>query len=227
MTLKRAFTLIELLIVVAIIAILAAIAVPNFLEAQVRAKVSRTVADMRSLATAVESYIIDHNKAAVRQDFWDNPMAIKRVAPPLNEKVYDPDNSQARVGMKVFTTPIAYITSLPVDVFNTRVRGLIGTAPGISDVIDYWDPTQVDAYLTQINAFDSTGRGMGYGLVSVGPDGTVGVGFDGTPGGYPTETEPTYLTIRFVYDPSNGTISSGNIYRGPGAWTQKFIFWRF
>jgi type II secretory pathway pseudopilin PulG len=50
-----------LLIVVAIIAILAAIAVPNFLEAQTRAKVSRTHADMRSLATALEAYAVDNS----------------------------------------------------------------------------------------------------------------------------------------------------------------------
>ncbi len=58
----RGFTLIELLIVVAIIAILAAIAVPNFLEAQVRSKVSRVKADMRTLATAIETYTVDNNK---------------------------------------------------------------------------------------------------------------------------------------------------------------------
>jgi prepilin-type N-terminal cleavage/methylation domain-containing protein len=56
----KGFTLIELLIVVAIIAILAAIAVPNFLEAQTRARVSRVKADIRSLATAIESYYVDH-----------------------------------------------------------------------------------------------------------------------------------------------------------------------
>lgn len=57
----RGFTLIELLVVVAIIAILAGIAVPNLLEAQIRSKVSRTKSDLRTAATALEAYAVDHN----------------------------------------------------------------------------------------------------------------------------------------------------------------------
>lgn len=87
---RNAFTLIELLIVVAIIGILAAIAVPNFLNAQVRAKIARTVANMKTVSTAMESYILDHNSYPLRaMDSFGNA------------------NSHY-VGFRWLTSPVAY-----------------------------------------------------------------------------------------------------------------------
>jgi len=58
---RSGFTLIELLIVVAIIGIIAAIAIPNLLNAIDRSKQKRTMADIKAIGTAVESYAIDTN----------------------------------------------------------------------------------------------------------------------------------------------------------------------
>jgi prepilin-type N-terminal cleavage/methylation domain-containing protein len=58
---RSGFTLIELLIVIAIILILISIALPNFMEAQLRAKVARMKAEIRTLAIAVEGYRSDRN----------------------------------------------------------------------------------------------------------------------------------------------------------------------
>ena len=58
---QKGFTLIELLIVVAIIGIIAAIAIPNLLNAINRGRQKRTMADMRTIATAIGAYGTDNS----------------------------------------------------------------------------------------------------------------------------------------------------------------------
>ena len=58
---QRGFTLIELMIVVAIIGILAALAIPNFIRFQARSKQSEVKANLKSLFTAERSYYQEHD----------------------------------------------------------------------------------------------------------------------------------------------------------------------
>jgi prepilin-type N-terminal cleavage/methylation domain-containing protein len=65
LTTKRAgFTLVEIMIVVAIIALLAAIAVPGFLRARKRSQASRSMNDLRLIDSAVDQYAIENNKSS-------------------------------------------------------------------------------------------------------------------------------------------------------------------
>ena len=98
---RNAFTLIELLIVVAIIGILAAIAVPNFLNAQVKAKIARVESDQRSLSTALEQYNLDWNSYVEDHDF---------------------PSDQSQRGLFRLTSPVAYMSSLPNDPFPSQAN---------------------------------------------------------------------------------------------------------
>ncbi len=61
---SRGFTLVEIMIVVAIIALLASIAVPNFLRARKRAQATRILEDLRLLDSATDEYAIENNKSS-------------------------------------------------------------------------------------------------------------------------------------------------------------------
>jgi len=74
---KKGFTLVELLIVVAIIGILAGIAVPNFLGARTKAKVAKAFADMDAIATAEEMYMIDNGNYIPNADTLVNDEYLK------------------------------------------------------------------------------------------------------------------------------------------------------
>lgn len=61
---RGGFTLVEIMIVVAIIALLAAIAIPGFLRARKRTQAGRILNDLRSIDSAVDQYAIENSKGS-------------------------------------------------------------------------------------------------------------------------------------------------------------------
>jgi prepilin-type N-terminal cleavage/methylation domain-containing protein len=209
------FTLIELLIVVAIIAILAAIAVPNFLEAQVRSKVSRTKADMRTMATALEAYAVDNNCYPQCHRFgvvtWpgtgNNIKVLERLSTPVayitNVVAKDPFSIKARVS--------------EANAINFSAAAAVPVPPGdhVAQLNSYiyqaWNSksraqTEADSFATD----NETARAWLFH--SAGPD-SIYHNLGGV-------LDNNYLVsecIGLMYDPTNGTVSFGSIYRTGGS----------
>ena len=72
---RGGFTLVEIMIVVAIIALLAAIAVPNFLRARKRSQATRILEDLRIVDSAIDQYAIENNKSGGDTTNWTDIQA--------------------------------------------------------------------------------------------------------------------------------------------------------
>jgi len=224
---RKAFTLIELLIVVAIIAVLAAIAVPNFLEAQVRSKVSRTKADIRTMALAIETYATDWNKYTRDSDSSLDYLDVGAAA-------FDPSTSdfyRCANGALQLTTPVAYMSSLLKDPFVVEIKLEGAGARGYRIGSGSWSyaspPINPDDHQDSHLVFEQMGAVPAYVIIGVGPDkARARMGYKNFPfmsmyeGGASTALKPSkdQPLCYTDYDPTNGTVSRGDIYRFGGEW---------
>ncbi len=85
---KRAFTLVEIMIVIAIVALLAAIAIPNFLKAKVTANESAAQATLRTISTALETYAAANKGLYAPADGTTFDNYLRTTTPPYLNKAY-------------------------------------------------------------------------------------------------------------------------------------------
>ena len=69
---KKGFTLVEIMIVVAIIGLLAAIAIPNFVRARSRAQQEACIANLKQIEGAIQVWAVDTGQADTATPSWDN-----------------------------------------------------------------------------------------------------------------------------------------------------------
>jgi len=191
------FTVIELLIVIAIISIIAAIAVPNLMSANIRAKVSGVKADMGSIAIALEDYKIDdpyrnypveppspygHDEIAVSGQAFDDPSD----AVGLGKLVYPLDASEP-----------TYLKRIAGDPFNdSGEEEWNGTSGAHNNHYCY--------FTADADQESSSTEAKYWALVSYGPDKDLDIT------NY-SQAKAAVDSGTNLYDPDNGITSSGDI----------------
>lgn len=183
------FSLFELLIVIAVIAILAAIATPNFLEAQSRSRVSRVMADQRSIAVAIESYFVDAGSYPASMDeLWQGP--VKYMSSPVADPfALDKGNS--------------YHYAQGIDAWSRLTQAGFNVGPPREEIWLLWSDGPDMRNDNAMIVYDPTN-----GSVSSGDVFKVSGGYVGS--------SMASAAADARYDATNGTVSMGDMYRMEG-----------
>jgi len=126
---RAGFTLVEIMIVVAIIALLAAIAVPGFLRARKRSQATRILEDLRMIDAAVDQYAVETNK---KGGFAVGSADIKAYLKP-NSQLY---NSWKNV------LGDSYDATYAVDATVATPTGTLGELGDVAPA-EFWQPFEL------------------------------------------------------------------------------------
>ena len=135
----KGFTLVEIMIVVAIIALIAAIAIPNLLRARHNANETAAVGTVRTMISALESF-----RAAQTPPSYPDGLADLSAADPqyLDDVLgADPATKQGYEFNYTFTDEDQYeLTATPTSAGVTGTRGFFSDQSGVIRVADDGDP---------------------------------------------------------------------------------------
>src|SRR3954451_22678505 len=129
-TRRGGFTLVEIMIVVAIIALLAAIAVPNFLRARKRSQAARVVEDLRLIDAAVDHYAIEASLKGGDPVPWVRIQAYLKVGSAL----YSSNHTDVLGGDYGADQTVDLVPAVPASTY----AALSDVAP-----LDFWSPFRV------------------------------------------------------------------------------------
>ena len=137
---KSGFTLVEILIVVVILGILAAIVIPQFTEASTEAKLSSLVTDLQTLRSQIELYKIQHNDIPPSlADFEDQMTGFTDIDGVV----------MAAAGLNIYGP---YVQKVPLNQFNdddtVQNDGTIGNDSG------GWEYTEVTGAIYADDSYD-------------------------------------------------------------------------
>ncbi len=155
------FTLVELLVTVAIISLLAALLLPVLRTARIKAKIARARADLRSLGTAIETYRLDQGDYPLPRTFCAGG----------GMKVDDYNECPPEL------RSLGYLGEFPEDVFNPgRTYKYISPGLGYSNrvltILAIWIPTKFPhAGGRDVPYFDVGESPVKWAVWSVGPSG--------------------------------------------------------